>query len=82
MRPRNLNEFVGQEEFIGEGKLLWRMLKADRLTSLIFFGPPGTGKTALAYVIAQTTAAKFVPANAATIGVKDIRSILQAAKNR
>ena len=82
MRPRNLTEFVGQEEFIGEGKLLWRMLKADRLTSLIFFGPPGTGKTALAYVIAQTTAAKFVPANAATIGVKEIRTILQAARDR
>jgi putative ATPase len=82
MRPRDLDEFVGQEEFIGEGKLLWRMLKADRMTSLIFFGPPGTGKTALAYVIAQVTSAKFVPTNAATIGVKEIRTILQAAKDR
>jgi len=82
MRPRNLDEFVGQEEFIGAGKLLWRMLKADRMTSLIFFGPPGTGKTALAYVIAKITSANFVPANAATIGVKEIRTILQAAKDR
>jgi putative ATPase len=81
MRPRNLDEFVGQEDFIGEGKLLWRMLKADRLTSLIFFGPPGTGKTALAYVIAQITSAKFIPANAAIIGVREIRTILQAAKD-
>lgn len=82
MRPRNLDEFVGQDEFIGQGKLLWRMLKADRLTSLIFFGPPGTGKTALAYVIAKTTSASFIPTNAATIGVKDIRTILQDAKDR
>ena len=82
MRPRNLEEFVGQAEFIAPGKLLWRMLQADRLTSLIFYGPPGTGKTALAHVIAQQTAAEFTPANAATIGVAEIRKILAAAKDR
>ena len=81
MRPRNLEEFVGQRDFIGPGKLLWRMLKADRLTSLIFYGPPGTGKTALAHVIAQLSSAEFVPANAATIGVAQIRKILSAAQN-
>ena len=82
LRPRSLDEFVGQEEFLAPGKLLWRMLKADRLTSLIFFGPPGTGKTTLAHVIARTTEAAFAPANAATIGVADIRRILAAAKDR
>jgi len=82
MRPRTLDEFVGQEDFLGPGRLLRRMLLADRLTSLIFFGPPGTGKTALAHLIAHHTAARFVPAHAAAIGVKEIREILQAARDR
>jgi putative ATPase len=82
MRPRTLGEFAGQGHFVGEGKLLWRMLKADRLTSLIFFGPPGTGKTTLAGVIAQQTSAVFVSANAATIGVAQIREILSQARDR
>jgi putative ATPase len=82
MRPRTLGEFAGQGHFVGEGKLLWRMLKADRLTSLIFFGPPGTGKTTLAGVIAQQTSAAFVSANAATIGVAQIREILTQARDR
>jgi putative ATPase len=82
MRPRSLAEFVGQEEFVAPGKLLWRMLQADRLTSLIFYGPPGTGKTTLAYVIARQTAAAFVPSNAASIGVAQIRAIIQAATDR
>ncbi len=72
MRPTTLQEFVGQQEFVGEGKLLWRMLQADRLTSLIFYGPPGTGKTTLAHVIAGSTEATFVMANAAAVGVSDI----------
>ena len=82
MRPRRLDEFVGQESFIGVGKLLWRMLKADRLTSLIFYGPPGTGKTALAHVIAQHCSCRFISANAATIGVAQIRKLLADAKDR
>lgn len=82
MRPRRLEEFVGQEKFLAQGKLLWRMLKADRLSSLLFFGPPGTGKTTLAYVIAKQTAAEFIPANAATIGVSQIRTFIQSAKDR
>ena len=82
MRPRTLEEFAGQEKFIAPGKLLWRMLKADRLSSLIFFGPPGTGKTTLAHVIARHTSAEFVVTSAATIGVKEIRVVIQAAKDR
>ncbi len=81
MRPRTLNEFVGQESFIGKGKLLWRMLEADRLTSLIFFGSPGSGKTTLANIIARQSTADFIPANAATIGVAKIRKIMQAARD-
>ena len=82
MRPRTLDEFAGQEEFIAPGKLLYRMLQADRLTSLIFYGPPGTGKTALAHVIAHQTSSEFIPTNAATIGVAEIRKILTAAQDR
>ncbi|MCS7271759.1 MAG: AAA family ATPase, partial [Gemmataceae bacterium] len=64
MRPRTLEEFVGQEHFLGPGKLLRRMLEADRLSSLIFYGPPGCGKTALAHVIAERTHSHFCTLNA------------------
>lgn len=82
MRPRGLDEFVGQEQFIGPGKLLRRMIEADRLTSVIFYGPPGTGKTTLAEIIAHLTAATFEQVNAASIGVKEIREILDRARSR
>ncbi|MCZ6834999.1 MAG: replication-associated recombination protein A, partial [Planctomycetota bacterium] len=82
MRPRTLGEFVGQEHFLGEGKLLRRMLDADRLTSVLFWGPPGTGKTTLASVIANYTGRHFVSTNAAMVGVKDIRAILSEAARR
>ncbi len=82
MRPRVLAEMVGQEKFLAPGKLLWRMLKADRLSSLIFYGLPGTGKTTLAHVIANQTSAEFIPTNAATIGVAQIRKIIEQARNR
>src|ERR1700683_161909 len=82
MRPRSLDEFVGQQHFLGRGKLLRRMLEADRLTSVIFYGPPGTGKTTLAQLIAIYTKSEFVEVNAASVGVKEVRSILDAAKER
>ncbi len=82
MRPRNLDEFVGQQHFLGPGKLLRRMLEADRLTSVIFYGPPGTGKTTLASIIAKQTASHFEEVNAASVGVKEVRAILDAAKER
>ena len=82
MRPRCLEEMVGQEHFCSEGKLLWRIIKADRLSSVIFYGPPGTGKTSLAYVIARETNAHFAPINATSSGVKELRRILQKAAQR
>ena len=82
MRPRDLDEFVGQQHFLGPGKLLRRMLEADRMTSVIFYGPPGTGKTALAELIARYTQRHFERANAATIGVKEIRRIIDDAVTR
>lgn len=82
MRPRTLEEFVGQEHFLGPGKLLRRLLAADRLSSAIFYGPPGTGKTTLAHIIAGKTQAAFVEMNAAAVGVKEVRGILEEAKDR
>jgi putative ATPase len=80
MRPRTLEEFVGQEHFLGPGKLLRRLLQADRLGSVIFYGPPGSGKTALAHVIAQHTKCKFQQVNAVAAGVKELRSVLEEAR--
>lgn len=82
MRPRNLDEFVGQRHFLGPDKLLTRMLEADRLSSLIFYGPPGVGKTSLAMVIANYTKAKFHYLSAPAAGVKDVRDIIGLARNR
>jgi putative ATPase len=82
MRPRTLDEFVGQEQFLGEGKLLRRMLLADRLSSLVFYGPPGTGKTALAHVIASHTKSRFKPMNAVAAGIKDVREVIAEARKR
>ena len=82
MRPRTLDEFVGQQAFIGDGKLLRRMLEADRITSALFYGPPGTGKTSLATVIAAMSKARFEQVNAASVGVKEIREVLSEARQR
>jgi putative ATPase len=82
MRPRTLEEFLGQAHFLGPGKLLRRMLDADRLTSIICCGPPGTGKTTLAEVIARDRHDHFVHANAALIGVREIRAVIDDARRR
>ncbi|MEG0872757.1 MAG: replication-associated recombination protein A [Clostridia bacterium] len=81
MKPTTLEEFYGQEEIIGEDKLLYRLIKADKLTSAIFWGPPGCGKTSLARVIANTTKNKFVTLNATTSGVGDIKKTVEDAGN-
>ena len=77
MRPRTLEEFIGQEHLVGKGRLLRRAIEADRLTSSIFFGPPGCGKTTLASIIARATKANFVQLNAVTSGVADVREVLK-----
>lgn len=82
MRPRTLEEFIGQEHLVGPGRLLRRAIEADRLTSSIFFGPPGCGKTTLASIIAGATKASFVQLNAVTSGVADVREVLKAAQDR
>ena len=82
MRPGNLDEVVGQEHFLGPNKLLRRMLEADRLSSLIFYGPPGVGKTSLAAVIANYTKAEFHYLSAPAANVKDIRDIITLATDR
>ncbi|GAA5344316.1 AAA family ATPase [Planifilum fimeticola] len=82
MRPRTLDEFVGQSHILGPGKLLRRAIEADQLSSLIFYGPPGTGKTTLARVIAGSTKAHFEQLNAVTAGVSDIRRLTKEAKER
>ncbi|MBQ9325332.1 MAG: replication-associated recombination protein A [Clostridia bacterium] len=82
MRPRNLSEFIGQSHIVGPGKLLRRAIEADRLTSSIFYGPPGCGKTTLASIIASRTSACFVQLNAVTSGVADVRDVLKQAEDR
>ncbi|MDR1624939.1 MAG: AAA family ATPase, partial [Spirochaetia bacterium] len=81
MRPPTIDDFVGQEHILGEGRLLRRAIQADRLSSLIFAGPPGTGKTTLARVIAGTTAASFVSVNAVLSGVMEIREAVDKARS-
>ena len=80
MRPDSLDTFLGQEHLVGPGRLLRRAIEADRLTSSIFYGPPGCGKTTLASIIASTTSADFVKLNAVTSGVADVREVLKQAQ--
>lgn len=80
MRPRTLDEFIGQEHIVGKGRLLRRAIETDSLTSSIFFGPPGCGKTTLAFVIAHQTGARFEKLNAVTSGVKEVRAVIGEAE--
>lgn len=82
MRPRTFDEFVGQEHIVGQGKLLRRAIEADRLTSIILWGPAGSGKTTLANIIAESTASHFETLSAVLSGVKDLREVIHATKER
>jgi len=82
MRPTSLAEFVGQDHLLGEDQLLGRLIRADRLGSVIFFGPPGTGKTSLARILATETRREFIQLSAIMHGVKDLREVLAAARDR
>ena len=81
LRPTTLDEMVGQQHIIGKDKLLYRAIKADKLSSIILYGPPGTGKTTLAKVIANTTSAEFLQINATSAGKKDMENVIAQAKN-
>ena len=81
MRPESLDEIVGQEHILGKDKLLYRVIKADKLSSIIFYGPPGTGKTSIAKVIANTTKSSFKEINATTSGKKDMEMVVNEAKD-
>ena len=82
MRPKTLEEYVGQEHILAKDKILYRTIKADRLSSIILFGPPGCGKTSLARVISETTKYKFYKINAVTSGVTDIKKVIEETQNR
>jgi putative ATPase len=82
MRPRTLEDVVGQRHILGDGKLLWRAIKADRISSVILYGPPGTGKTSLALVIANVTKSKFESLSGVEANVADIRRVIATAANR
>ena len=83
LRPRDLDEFVGQTHLLGEGKVLRRLIEGDKVSSMIFWGPPGVGKTTLARIIAHRTKAAFIDFSAVTSGIKEIKQVMeQAEKSR
>ena len=79
VRPRTLEEFVGQTHLLGEGKVLRRLIESDNLSSMIFWGPPGVGKTTLARIIAGMTKAEFIDFSAVTSGIKEIRTVMPSS---
>src|SRR3954451_2471112 len=82
MRPRSLDEFAGQEHILGPGKLLRRAIEADRISSIILFGPPGTGKTTLAEIIAHATKSRFERLSGVESNIADLRRVIASAANR
>ncbi len=80
MRPKSLDDFVGQQHILGKGKLLRRLIEAKRVPSVIFYGPPGTGKTTLAQIIAENAGAYFVKMNAISSGVADAKAVIEEAR--
>src|SRR5438067_12626331 len=82
MRPKSLDDVVGQQHLIGKGKPLRALIEADRLSSVILWGPPGTGKTTLARLMADRTEKGFMPLSAVTAGVKDVRETIEGARRR
>ena len=82
MRPESLEEYVGQKKLISKGSLLWKMIENDKVTSMIFWGPPGVGKTTLARIIAHQTKSYFVDFSAVTSGIKEIKEVMKQADTR
>ena len=82
LRPQTLDEFVGQQHLLGPGKVLRRLIEQDRISSMIFWGPPGVGKTTLAKIIANRTRSTFIDFSAVTNGIKEIRTVMQDAEYR
>ena len=80
MRPQTLDEFVGQRHLLSEGRVLRRLIEGDHVSSMIFWGPPGVGKTTLARIIANRTRAEFIDFSAVTSGIKEIRQVMQQAE--
>ena len=82
MRPRRFEEFLGQEHLVGEGRVLRKSIESDQVPSIIFWGPPGSGKTTLAYIIASVTRSHFTPISAVSAGVADLRRVVDEARER
>lgn len=82
LRPLTLDDYVGQKHLVGKGKMLWQFIENDKIPSMIFWGPPGVGKTTLARIIANHTKAEFINFSAVTSGIKDIKEVMKVAEEK